>query len=260
MDEIMGRLDKLRNFVVAFRGRLREWAKDQPQTKRCDRHQHDRPIDWERLCRESVSEREFKLVYAVCPACNTQEELLAESGWLHDRGVPLALCHAKFCNFKPRDESDGRALDAAERFSRRKAETFVISGHVGTGKSHLAVAIMRAKRCGLFIAHSTLLEGIRKTYRDKTAPDPVEVCKSAKFLVLDDLGVSGGGADDQPALHSILNHRHGEKLPTVITTNLTMEEMGEEIGSRMLDRIRESLFKWVKLVGQSRRGEVPYVD
>lgn len=258
--EIMDRLERLRKFTADFRARLEVWSRDQPQTKRCDRHQYDRPIDWSRSCKVSCSEREFALVYEDCPACQTEEGILRESGWLHERGVPLALCHAKLSNFKPRDENEARALSYAEKFCGRKTGTMVLSGHVGTGKTHLAVAIMRERKTGVFMKHSTLLEMLRATYRDKQAADPVERCKRAKFLVIDDLGASGGGADDQPALHSILDHRHGEKLPTVITTNLSIEDVTQQLGERMIDRIRESLFKWVKLAGESRRGEVPYAD
>jgi DNA replication protein DnaC len=260
VDEIMDSLERLRRFTVDFRQRHREWAKDQPQVKRCERHQRDRPIDWDRSCRESMSARDFTLVFELCPACLREEEVLRESGWLHERGVPKKLCHARFKNFDPRDPSSKSALETAEKFSRRKEGFLILAGDIGTGKSHLAVAIMREKKTGLFIRHSSLLERIRETYRDRTAPDPVAACKRTKLLVLDDLGTSGGGTDDQPALHSILDHRHAEGLPTVITGNVTAAEIAELLGQRVFDRIRESLFKMVVVTGPSRRGEVPYAD
>jgi DNA replication protein DnaC len=254
-NEILERLERLRRETADREAKLREWAQCQPKSKLCGRHQHQRPIDWTQSRVESWREGEFRLAYEVCPACRVEEEMLRESRWLHERGVPLRLCHAKLRNFKPRDESDAGALQAAEKFSRRKRGFLILSGRVGAGKSHLGVAIMRERRCGLFMKHGTLLEMLRATYRDKLAPDPVEMCRRAKFLVLDDLGTSSGGADDQPALHSILDHRHGENLPTVITTNLPKAKLVEELGDRVFDRIREVLFKWVELNGESKRGE-----
>jgi DNA replication protein DnaC len=258
--EILGRLERMQRETADRDAKLREWAKDQPKTRKCPRHGDESRIDWTLSRVESWREQEFRLVYEACPACVREERVMQESGWMHGRGVPKTLCHASFKNFQPRNESDRRALEAAQKFSRRKAGFIIFTGTVGTGKSHLAVAIMRERNCGLFMKHSRLIERIRLTYRQKDAPDPVEECRRAKFLVLDDLGTSDSGADDQTALHSILDHRHDEQLPTALTSNVDRSLFVAKIGPRMMDRIRESLFKWLEIEGRSHRGETPYGD
>jgi DNA replication protein DnaC len=71
------------------------------------------------------------------------------------------------------------------------------------------------------------------------------------LLVLDELGVSTGGRDEFPALYEVLNHRHGEELPTVLTTNVPIEQFVEAFGDRIADRLATARF--CQLKGESWR-------
>ena len=123
----------------------------------------------------------------------------------------------------------------------------------GTGKSHLSAAALRQIGGGWFVKQSSLLFALRATYRDKAARDPIERAQSARLLVLDDVGISSGGRDELPLLHEILDHRHGEKLPTIMTSNLPLEGLSAVIGDRMSDRLRESAFRVLNFTGTSNR-------
>jgi len=50
-----------------------------------------------------------------------------------------------------------------------------------------------------------LLRARRDTYADKSAFDPIERAQGARLFVLDDAGLSGGGKDELPMLHEILD-------------------------------------------------------
>ena len=105
------------------------------------------------------------------------------------------------------------------------------------------------------VKQASLLRLLRATYGDKKADDPIEKAQYARLLVLDDAGLSSGGRDELPMLHEVLDYRHGERLPTIVTTNLPFEQLSDALGERMADRLRESTFRILTFNGSSHRRE-----
>jgi DNA replication protein DnaC len=103
------------------------------------------------------------------------------------------------------------------------------------------------------VKQSQLLRMLRDTYRDKAALDPVEACQGAGCLLLDEIGLSAGGKDELPLLHDVLDYRHGEKLPTIITGNVSPEQLRDIIGERLADRLKQSAFGILLFSGKSNR-------
>ena len=196
-----------------------------------------------------------KTVFAKCGLCEAEKHRQAEFDRLHARGIPLNLCSATFENWEPDGEDDEANLEKVREFSQIRRGFLILLGGLGTGKSHLAVAAFRMFNRGLFIKQSDLLRRLRQTYRDKAAVDPVDEAQNAGCLVLDEMGLSPGGRDELPLLHDVLDHRHGNQKPTILTGNLTLDEMCVVIGDRMADRIRESAFAILYFGGVSRRRE-----
>ena len=104
-----------------------------------------------------------------------------------------------------------------------------------------------------FVTQMDLLDKLRETYRNRYADDIVERCQNTSLLVLDEIGLSGGGRDEFPMLHSIMSHRIGARLKTVITGNVKPSELVTVFGERVVDRLRESSLKPVILTGASYR-------
>jgi DNA replication protein DnaC len=61
----------------------------------------------------------------------------------------------------------------------------------------------------------------------------------ARFLVLDDLGTEHANDFWISRLDGIINHRYGQKLRTIITSNLDAERFKKQYGERIADRIRQ---------------------
>jgi DNA replication protein DnaC len=218
----------------------------QPQQTFCYQHQVSRAISLERSV--AMAHKYYGHLVAEYEPC-----LLCEQERLHHQGVPKNLLHATLDNW----ESNGSEehLQKVRDFVKQRAGFMIFLGDLGTGKSHLAVGAMRFFNDAYFVKQIDLLGLLRQTYRDRNAEDPVSHCKETRLLVLDDLGISGGGRDELPMLHNILDHRHGEKKPTIITTNFNLDQLEESVGPRLWDRLKESYSHIIKFAGKSYRSE-----
>ncbi len=226
----------------------------QPQSNPCKVHPDClRPID-EKATDEATRYYSFSLGkpvagYAPCPTCIQD----AKNHELKEFGVPENLIHATFENFTPDGETEAEQVSLVKEFCKKRTGFLIMLGAYGTGKTHLGVAALRSFNGGWLVKQASLLRALRDTYNDKAAFDPIDRAQSARLFVLDDAGFSGGGNDELNMLHEILDYRHGERLPTIITSNLPFEKLSSVLGGRMGDRFRESVFRVLTFTGNSHR-------
>lgn len=238
------------------RNKLEAEAKKMPSSIACETHQLVQPIDWEESVKVSHREGKSIVIYGKCPKCARNADMLAKSEWLISRGVPRNMGHAAFSTWDIANDKDRDNLDTVKKFADKKHGFLILQGQsMGSGKSHLAVSVMRHKEMGRFVTHSCLMSKVSEHYDNKHAPNIEALCQNSKLLVLDDVGISRGGSDEIPTLHRILDARYGERLPTIITTNLTKEEMDVIIGKRMAERLKECCYARLVLEGKSKRPE-----
>jgi DNA replication protein DnaC len=161
------------------------------------------------------------------------------------RGELLAK---NFDNFQLRDGlPDVRlARDAAQAFSRKPKGWLVLNGGPGAGKTHLAAAIAnqllaRRQQPVLFLNVPELLVFLRAGFQTRDGRDPdfdtrLQTTKAFPVLILDDWGAHSDTpwADEQ--LYLILNFRTERALPTVVTSNLALEELEARVESRLRNR------------------------
>jgi DNA replication protein DnaC len=134
------------------------------------------------------------------------------------------------------------AFDLAKQYADHPQGWLILFGGYGCGKTHLAAAIAnQAVERGhgvLFVVVPDLLDHLRATY-SPTSPvrydERFEQVRSAPLLILDDLGTQSSTQWAQEKLFQILNYRYNARLPTVITSNYSMEEIDLRIRSRMVD-------------------------
>jgi DNA replication protein DnaC len=164
-----------------------------------------------------------------------------------------SLNHLTFENFDVRGNKNAKiitaqdiqnlqtALDATEIFSRAPKNWLLLEGGYGCGKTHLAAAIANyAVSIGtptLFITVPDLLDSLRFAFSDPetTFESRFEEVRNADLLVLDDFGTQNATGWGQEKLFQIMNYRYINKLPTVITTNLSLDEIESRIRSRLQD-------------------------
>lgn len=140
------------------------------------------------------------------------------------------------------------AFNATQRFigkvpDVRKGILFI--GACGSGKTHLAAAIGNAvldKGYSVkFITADKLYKNVRSTYTsfDMTENDILSPLEKCYLLIIDDVGTTAPTKWAKSVLHSLIDSRMNSEKPTILTTNLTMKELAEELDSRTIDRIPE---------------------
>ncbi|SDH15096.1 ATP-binding protein [Desulfosporosinus hippei] len=147
-------------------------------------------------------------------------------------------------------EGAAKALKAAKSFVDDCLRSpyglgLLFTGPVGSGKTYLAAAIanelMEHNLKVLFLIVPDLLDELRATYKsDLNELDLLDSARSIPILILDDLGAHNYTEWTRNRLYSIINYRLNEQLPTVITSNLSLDEMEDFLGLRTTSRIIQS--------------------
>lgn len=249
--EVVAAFEKAKAHVAKFAEEIRP-AFDAAEPGLCLVHGTRQKPDWETTLRDSWAAKELvRLVinYEPCPECEAvTARLKAHARW-ERRGVPHKLLYATFENFDARDDDYNIAKAKATAWRSvfkqygNGCGFVILYGSVGTGKSHLAVAALKAMGDGLFITHADLVAGLRATYSSQE-PDAQRRFfaryQSAPALVLDEIGVRSAGRDEEDLLYRVLAHRYDRDLFTVLTSNDELETIKSILGFRLVDRIAEN--------------------
>jgi DNA replication protein DnaC len=171
----------------------------------------------------------------VCAAATRMHDLKESSN------IPPNYEQASLDNFQmPADnpvarQGLGTVLMQVRSFTRefptKTRPGLLLIGEPGTGKTHLAVAAMRAlldkgHEC-LFFDYQNLLDRIRSGYDAASGAADREAYRAAldaEVLLLDDLGAHRVTDWVEDTVTAIITHRCNQKKPLIATTNLTDEE------------------------------------
>ncbi len=137
-------------------------------------------------------------------------------------------------------------LEHAYRIAQGYAETpdgwLVLQGENGCGKTHLAAAIanhrMSKGQPVSFVFVPDFLDHLRSTYAPDskvTYDEMFEQVKNTPLLILDDYGEHAASAWAQEKLYQLINHRYNARLPMVVTTCCSLDEIETRVGSRLAD-------------------------
>lgn len=169
-------------------------------------------------------------------------------------GIPRRFINRSFDGYQTSTDEQHSALEICQIYAaefsamRDEGNCLILSGSPGTGKTHLACAILtavvRQGYTGLFLTISEALRLIRDTYSPSascTESEAFAALTSPDLLVLDEVGVAIGDAHKRQALlFDVLNTRYANQRPTVLIGNLTEAEIADYLGTRIMDRIMET--------------------
>ena len=133
------------------------------------------------------------------------------------------------------------ARSHAEQFAQDLKGWLLFCGGYGSGKTHLAAAIANhAAGLGistLLLTVPDLLDTLRSSYSSNDDPYSArfEEIRNVQLLVLDNLWTQNATSWAQEKLFQLFDHRYVKKLPTVVTTDMDLEELDGRIRSRLQD-------------------------
>jgi DNA replication protein DnaC len=215
-------------------------------------------------------------------------QLRARSGTLVSAArIPKRYEHCELSNFTADFPGADRSISLAQitasrfvqEFDPRDGKGLLLVGGIGTGKTHLAVGILkelialRGSAC-LFCDYRELLKEIQNCYNDSVKATELQVLRpvfDADVLVLDELGAVKPSEWVWDTVSLILNTRYNDNRTTIITTNFAdepaasvarslsparaaarEETLGDRIGERMRSRLHE-MCRIVKMDGPDFR-------
>ena len=180
-------------------------------------------------------------------------------------GVPLKHTKSSFETYEGGDVVKNLCSELAN-----KAKDILLCGKTGCGKTHLAVAML-LKRIEIddylddsfpktiFITVPELLFEIRQTYNnkdiDRTEQDIVDKYSEAALLVLDDLGAEKATEWAESTLYLIIDRRNRNKKWTIVTSNLTLQEIENTLGARIASRLSDMKVVNIKLPDYRKKRE-----
>ena len=164
------------------------------------------------------------------------------------------------------------ASNFAKKCDPRGDKGLLIIGKIGTGKTHLAVGILkeliltRGISC-LFYDYRELLKEIQNSYNSTVQRTELDVLRpvfEADVLVLDELGAVKPTEWVWDTVSLILNTRYNDNRTTIITTNFDDQpaagagsgsmsparaaSRGETLGDRIGERMRSRLHEMCRII------------
>lgn len=144
--------------------------------------------------------------------------------------------------------------------NREVSHNLLIHGPTGTGKSHLAVGLLKEMsqvKQQFSCQFTTSYELANKVMQcwSNNEKDQESVYKEyfqVDLLLIDDLGYNDN-AQKQDIVNTVLYRRHLDNKSTVITTNLLMSDVSKYMGDRIASRFFGSSIANIELVSEDYR-------
>ncbi len=138
-----------------------------------------------------------------------------------------------------------QAFVAAVIEAPRSATGLFLTGQTGLGKTFLCSAICHSLAengiVPLYIVFSDLISDMRASFQyDSGDADLLATARQAPVLILDDLGAEHVTEYAISRLFDIINYRRNERLPMVISSNLSLTDVASIYSPRVASRIIEA--------------------
>lgn len=222
-------------------------------------------------------------IWTKCPVCAEEKqrqldaELAAKAkeasarAWacrVSDAGIPERFQDRSLQSFVAANDGQAYALKFAETYADQfddvlaTGRSALFIGKPGTGKTHLAAGIglrimARQSRTVLFTTVIRAIRRVKDTWgkaSNETETQAIETLVYPDLLILDEVGVQFGSDTEKMILFGVLNSRYEKRRPTLLLSNLTLDEVKAYLGERVFDRLREDGGEAIVFDWESHRG------
>ncbi len=129
----------------------------------------------------------------------------------------------------------------AEGFSAKTADSWLLFGDTGLGKTHLSTAVgVTVIRRGYDVMYKTVqavIDDFEEVQFKGASQQMVRRYYDCDLLIIDDLGAELTNQFTTSCIYNIMNVRMNKRKPTVISTNLTQSELRERYADRITSRL-----------------------
>jgi len=158
----------------------------------------------------------------------------------NDVGLPGVVAHASFDNYRAFNEAQDRGRGVAVHFAHQymkggsdakggPAKGFILSGPVGTGKTHLMGAtlahlVLEVGIRARYVEISLLYATIRRGFQDgKSGGEIIGPLSDVEVLAIDELGKGRGSPFEMETLDELIARRYNAGRTTLFATNYSLE-------------------------------------
>ena len=210
-------------------------------------------------------------VWTSCPGCAKDRDAQADAdreaarqaalrasleASLAQTAIPARFVGRTLDSYRAETDGQRRALEICRSFvdsfdrHLRVGTSLVMSGLPGTGKSHLAGAILQAilpRYVGVYVTLMDLVRMVRETWRRDSETSESELLarlQNVPLLVIDEIGMQYGTDGERAIVFDVLDRRYRSMKPVILLTNLGKEDFRAAVGERVFDRLTE-VAKWM---------------
>lgn len=168
--------------------------------------------------------------------------------------IPRKFINKNLAGFVAKNQKQKEILHGAKGFLKtfrgnnhdQPGKGMLMTGREGTGKTHLAVAILKEVISkgykGLYWNVPELFLELRRRMDNSSGDneaDLFDMARRADLLVLDDLGAERTSEYVLDRLYVLINRRYEDDSATIITTNRSLPELKQQMSPRIASRIAE---------------------
>lgn len=137
----------------------------------------------------------------------------------------------------------------------RLGKSLFFYGAPGTGKTHVAISILKVwKNGGFYTTARKYTRELRSTYSgDGQEQDIIDKYVEYDLLILDEIGKQFNTEAERCAMFDLTNERYNVSKPTIFISNFSIEDFTEFIGKEVADRICENGEEPILFKGSSFR-------
>lgn len=177
-------------------------------------------------------------------------------------GISRRNINKTFDDYKCNSPLQQKAKASCQQFVNDfpNSKNLLLLGSVGTGKTHLASAVIdslvNTNDC-LIIKAIDLIRALKGSWSHDSNDTELSLIKkysNLQLLIIDEVGTQFGSDTEKLFMFDIIDGRYQNVLPTILISNLDTNGLKEIVGERCLDRLREDGGSVVAFNWDSERG------
>lgn len=215
----------------------------------CETHHREmRQIGQSLVCADCLGAASAPAV-AQLQAASVRAQSLQYDRRLREAGIPQNFQACTFATWGAQNERSQRLCKLLKKYAddfakqRHLRNGFIFTGPPGTGKTHMACALVHALVDGGFTARylslPTFTRAIKATYGRSGHTDALlRSVIDCDFLVVDEIDLHGSSDADYNILYDIINSRYERAgAPVLAISNRPVERLIVDLDGRIVSRI-----------------------